>query len=73
MKIKLILKGVLLYVTAFAVILFIGGVDSIYDNGLFIQFIIACAALCYACYRLISEEELEILTFNKWNLKRSKM
>ena len=66
MKIKLILKGVLLYVTAFAVILFIEGVDSIYDNGLFIQFIIACAALCYACYRLISEEELEILTFNKW-------
>jgi len=66
MKIKLILKGVLLYVTAFAVILFIGGVDSIYDNGLFIQFIIACAALCYACYRLISEEEFEILTFNKW-------
>lgn len=55
MKIKLILKGVLLYVTAFVVILFIGGVDSIYDNGLFIQFIIACAALCYACYRLISE------------------
>lgn len=66
MKIKLILKGVLLYVTAFVVILFIGGVDSIYDNGWFIQFIIACVALCYTCYKLISEEELEILTFNKW-------
>ena len=65
MKIKLILKGVLLYVTVFAVILFIEGVDSIYDNGLFIQSIIACAALCYACHRLISEKELKILTFNK--------
>ena len=65
-RFKLILKGVLLYVTAFVVILFIGGVDSIYDNGWFIQFIIICAALCYACYKLISEEELEILTFNKW-------
>lgn len=65
-RFKLILKGVLLWITAFAVILFMTGVDSIYDNGLFIQFIIACAALCYACYRLISEEELKILTFNKW-------
>lgn len=66
MRIKLILKGVLLYITTFAVILFIGGVDSIYDNGLFIQSIIVCAVLCYACYKFISEEELEILTFNKW-------
>ena len=65
MKIKLIFKGVLLYVTAFAVILFVEGVDSIYDSGLFIQAIIACAVLCYACYRLISEKELKILTFNK--------
>lgn len=65
-RFKFILKGVLLYVTAFVVILFIGGIDSIYDNGWFIQFIIICAALCYACYKLISEEELEILIFNKW-------
>lgn len=65
-RFKLILKGVLLWITAFAVMLFISGVDSIYANGLFIQFIIACVALCYACYKLISEEELEILTFNKW-------
>lgn len=66
MKIRLILKGVLLWVTAFAVMLFISGVDSIYDNGYFIHSIIVCVVLCYACYKLISEEELKVLTLAKW-------
>ena len=65
-RFKLILKGVLLWITAFAVILFISGVDSIYNNEYFIHSIIVCAVLCYTCYKLISEEELEILTLSKW-------
>lgn len=65
-RLKIILKGVLLWITAFAVILFMSGVDSIYDNGYFIHSITVCVVLCYACYKLISEEELEILTFYKW-------
>lgn len=65
-RIKLILKGMLLYVTAFAVMLFILGVDSIYDNGYFIQSLIAIAVMCYVCYKLISEEELEKITLYKW-------
>ena len=65
-KLKLILKGVLLWATAFTVVFFVSGVDSIYDSGYFIHFIIVCVALCYTCYRLISEEELEIITFSKW-------
>lgn len=65
-RFKLILKGVLLWVTTFAVILFMSGVDSIYDNGYFIHSIIVCVILYYACYKLISEEEFEILTFYKW-------
>lgn len=65
-RFKLILKGVLLWVTAFAVMLFISGADSIYDNGYFIQSLIAIAVMCYACYKLISEEELEKITLYKW-------
>lgn len=65
-RFKLILKGVLLWVTAFVVMLFILGVDSIYDNGYFIHSIIVCAVLCYTCYKLISEKELEVLTLSKW-------
>lgn len=64
--IKPIIKGVLLWVTAFAVMLFILGVDSIYDNGYFIHSIIVCVVLCYTCYKLISKEEFEILTLYKW-------
>ena len=65
-RLKLIFKGVLLWVTALAVTFFISGVDSIYDSGYFVHSIVVCVALCYACYRLISERELEILTFSKW-------
>ena len=65
-KLKLILKGVLLYVTILTVLLFIMGADNIYDNGWFIPSIIVCIALCYTSYKLISEEELEVLTLSKW-------
>lgn len=65
-RFKLILKGVLLYVTTFAIMLFILGIDSIYDNGYFIPSIIVCVILYYTCYKLISEEEFEILTIPKW-------
>lgn len=44
---------------------FLAGVDSIYDNGYFIQFIIVIIALCYICYKTISKEELKILTMDK--------
>lgn len=63
--IKLIIKGVLLYVTFLLSFFFLAGVDSIYDNEYFIQFIIVIIALCYICYRTISKEELKILTMDK--------
>lgn len=65
-RFKLILKGVLLWVTAFAVMLFISGVDSIYDNGYFFQTLIVVAVMIFCCYKLISEEEFEILSLYRW-------
>ena len=56
----------LLYVTTFAVLIFIAGVESIYEHGYFIHSIIVCAVLCCACYKLISRKEFDILTFSKW-------
>ena len=64
--IKLILKGVLLYSTIFAILLFVAGIDGIYDNGYFTISICVCAILCYLCYRIISSEEIKILTFDKY-------
>lgn len=66
MRIKLILKGVLLWITAFAVMLFISGADSIYDNGYFFQTLMAVVVMILCCYKLISEEEFEILSLYRW-------
>ena len=59
---KLIIKGVLLYVTTLVTLLYMMGIDSIYNNGYFI-FVVA---LVFVCYKTINKEELEILTFNKY-------
>lgn len=63
--IKLILKGILLYTTMILAILYICGVDSIYDNGYFLLATGIVALLIYICYKTITEEEADILSGNK--------
>lgn len=63
--IKLIIKGVLFYTTLLFSILFISGVDSIYDSGYFIPALIINIVLIVLCYKLISIEDLDLLTLNK--------
>lgn len=63
--IKLILKGILLYTTIIAAMLYICGVNSIYDNGYFLPAIGIVALLIYICYKTITEEEANILSGNK--------
>lgn len=62
---KLIIKGVLLYVTILVTLLYMMGIDSIYDNGYFFHGLILVLILIGVCYNTINEEELKILTFNK--------
>lgn len=61
-RFKLILKGILLWTTAFVTVLFIAGIDSIYDNGYFFLTTIV-AVMIFCCYKLISEEEFKKVTF----------
>lgn len=68
--VKKILKGVLLWVTAFTVMLFISGVDSITDQGYLVPWLVVCAILCYLCYRYISGDELYTLLGAKWLEKK---
>ena len=63
---KLIIKGVLLYVTTLVTLLYMVGIDSIYDNGYFFHGLILVLILIGMCYKTINKEELEILTFNKY-------
>ena len=63
---KLIIKGVLLYVTILVTLLYMMGIDSIYDNGYFIHGLILVLILIGVCYKTINKEELEILTLNRY-------
>ena len=65
-KFKLVIKGIMLWITAFAAILFVSGVDSIYDNEYLFQTLIAVAVMIFCCYKLISEEEFEVLSLYRW-------
>ena len=65
-KFKLIIKGVLLYVTTLVTLLYMMGIDSIYDNGYFIHGLILVLILVGVCYNTINKEELEILTLSRY-------
>lgn len=63
---KLIIKGVLLYVTTLLTLLYMMGIDSIYDNGYFFHGLILVLILIGVCYKTINKEELEILTLSRY-------
>lgn len=63
---KLIIKGMLLYITILVTIIFMMGIDSIYDKGYFFYGVIIVAALIFVCYKTINKEELEMLTLCKY-------
>lgn len=69
-NIKLILKGILLWVTILITILFISSIDSIIDNGYLFYDIAIIIILIFTCYKVITEKEVEILSgtklFEKW-------
>ena len=65
-KFKLIIKGMLLYITILATIIFMMGINSIYDNGYFFYSVMLVAALIFVCYKTINKEELEMLTLYKY-------
>lgn len=65
-KIKLVFKGILLYITIIVSFLFVGGVDSLYDNGYFTLSVVIVAALIYACYKTISKEDADTLLLTKY-------
>ena len=56
----------LLYITILVTMIFMMGVDSIYDQRYFFYGIMLVAALIFVCYKTISKEELEVLTLYKY-------
>ena len=69
-SIKLILKGILLWVSALIVILSVCGIDSIADKGYgwFFGMIVLNIMLISACFYTITEEEYKIVSgYNLFN------
>lgn len=69
-SIKLILKGILLWVSALIVILSVCGIDSIADKGYGWLFgiVILNIMLILACFNTITEEEYKIVSgYNLFN------
>lgn len=56
----------LLYITILVTIIFMMGIDSIYDNGYFFHGLILVLVLVGVCYKNINKEELEMLTLYKY-------
>lgn len=63
------LKGILLYSTSIIILLFLSGVDSIYDNGIFLHSIGVITILLLLCKKYLSKEDIKILTFEKYLTK----
>lgn len=69
-NIKLILKGILLWVSALIVILSVCGIDSIADKGYgwFFDIIVLNIMLILACLYTITKEEYKIVSgYNLFN------
>lgn len=60
----LILKGLLLGVTILLTILYICGIDSLYDNNMLLLSSIIIGVLLLLCRLLLTEEDIKLLTFN---------
>lgn len=63
--IKLICKGILVYTTALAAFLFIGGIDDVIKQGYFIPSLLLLSILAFSCYQLITQEDLKKILFIK--------
>ena len=69
-NIKLILKGILLWVSTLIVLLSVCGIDSIADKGYgwFFGMIVLDIMLILACFYTITEEEYKIVSgYNLYN------
>lgn len=65
-KFKLIIKGVLLYITTLVTLLYMMGIDSIYNNGYFFHGLVLVLMLIGVCYKTVNKKELEILTLSRY-------
>lgn len=67
-KVRLIIKGILLWFTAFVVLLSICGIDSISDKGFvwLLGTVVLDAMLILTCIKTTTKEEYSIISGYNW-------
>ena len=71
-EIALVFKGILLWITTINIVFLIAIIDSIFSSIFTIIYLIVTLFSCYLCYKIISIDEFEKITFCKYfdiNLK----
>lgn len=64
---KKVLKGILLWATAWSVALLLAGIESIVASGIVVllAWLAVCAMLVYLCITFITPEEFQVLSGGK--------
>lgn len=65
-KTLLVLKGIIFHITLICALLYVAGIDDIFDKGYFFPATIVVAALIYLCYCIINETELKKICFEDY-------
>lgn len=65
MKGTIILKGLLLYTTIIAIVLYICAVESLLINGYLLISTLIVIGLIYSCKKTLTKQDINTLTFNQ--------
>ena len=65
-RILLALKAILFYVTMIGTMLYVAGIDDLFDKGFIFPATIIVATLVYLCLYTIRRDELDTILLNKF-------
>lgn len=65
-KITLVLKALLFYTTMTGTMLYVAGIDDLFDKGVILLATLIVATLIYLCLYTIRRDELDIILLNKF-------
>lgn len=62
----MIAKGILLWNTFVSIILFLGGIDGLNEQGMLIPALLWCTFLSLLCYKYIDKDEFNVLSLSNF-------
>lgn len=65
----MVCKGILLYTTIAIIVLTIAGIEDLYDTGYLVISLILIIVSILLCKKILTEEDIHILTLEKYLMK----